>query len=83
MLYWELPVGLFVILLICALFEKVERGDMRCVKKYKDRKSQRVFDLYRKLQILSSEERFTYLESHSKRVRMRFEHAVSLWGEPK
>lgn len=83
MLYWGLPVGLFVILLIDAFFEKVAEWVRRLLEKSNERKSQQVFDLYRKLQILSPEERSTYLERHSKRVRRRYEHAVSLWGEPK
>lgn len=82
MLYWGLPVGLFVILLIAAFFEKVEQWVRSGVTKRKERKSQQVFDLYRKLQILGPEERSAYLNNHSKRVRRRYEYAVSLWGEP-
>lgn len=87
-MFWpDIPGGFALIISVCFLvhlfFDGMNKWVRRLLEKREERKSQQVFDLYRELQILSPKERYAYLESHSKRVRRRYEHAVSLWGEPK
>jgi|GEM_PF-5839730 len=83
MIFWSLPVSVFIFLLIYAFFEKVDKIISTLRQRKKDRESQRVFDLYRKMQILSSEERQAFLSTQPKRVKKRYEYGVSVWGEPK
>jgi hypothetical protein len=83
---FEIPFGfallLIVIYLIDKLLTKIVDGIEHAHQRNKERRGQKVFDLYQKLQRLSPEEREAFLNNQPSSVKKCFEKGVSLWGEP-
>lgn len=86
MFYLDIPGGLAILIVVVFLIYASIKKILDIVKRSrqwkKDRRSQKVFDLYLKLQRLSPEDRDNFLKNQPQRIKERYRYAVSLWGEP-
>ena len=86
MFYLDIPGGLAILVVVVFLIYASIKKIVDIVKRSrlcaKDRKSQKVFDLYLQLQRLSPEERDDFLKNQPQRIKERYQYAISLWGEP-
>jgi len=76
---WDLPIGVFIIILIYALIEKIVDKIEKTAAARKHKKKFEVFPLYHQLKELDPSERQKFLDGLPPRERKRYEYALSVW----
>ena len=76
---WDLPIGVFIIILIYALIEKIVDKIEKTAAARKHNKKFEAFPLYYQLKELDPSERQKFLDGLSPSERKRYEYALSVW----